>query len=157
MRGMGVVRRLVEAPVEDVWATLSDGWLYPLFVVGASRMREVDDGWPAVGTELHHSFGAWPALVDDTTQVVQAVPPTMLRLVARGRPGGEAGVLFVLHEVEGGTEVVLEEDVVSGPARLVPKLLRDPAMKHRNTETLRRLAYVAERRTRPGDTSDQPD
>lgn len=146
---MAVVRRHVEAPVEDVWATLADGWLYPLFVTGASRMREVDDHWPEVGAELHHSFGVWPVVVDDTTQVLECVPRTMLRLVARGRPGGEATVTFVLHATDHGTEVVLEEDVTSGPGLLVPKPVRDLAIRHRNVETLRRLTYVVERRTRP--------
>jgi hypothetical protein len=28
-------------------AVLHDGWTYPVWVVGASRMRGVDPGWPA--------------------------------------------------------------------------------------------------------------
>ena len=35
-------RRIGTTP-ERVWDVLADGWLYPLWVVGASRMREVDD------------------------------------------------------------------------------------------------------------------
>jgi hypothetical protein len=44
--------------------------------------------------------------------------------------------------------VVIEEDAVSGPGRLVPKPLRDPALAWRNVETLRRLAFIAENRAR---------
>ncbi len=40
----------------------------------------------------------------------------------------------------------MEEDVVSGPARLVPASCVDPGMAWRNVEALRRLAYIAERR-----------
>ena len=42
--------------------------------------------------------------------------------------------------------MVIEEDAATGPATLVPKLLRDPPLGWRNVETLRRLAYLAERR-----------
>ena len=60
--------RLMHATPEQVWAVLSDGWLYPVWV-GASRMREVDETWPEVGSKLHHSVGAWPLLIDDNTEV----------------------------------------------------------------------------------------
>lgn len=55
-------------PPSAVWAVMSDGWLYPVWVVGAARMREVDDHWPAVGSWLHHSVGIWPLLINDNTE-----------------------------------------------------------------------------------------
>ena len=67
---MSITKRVMATTPDRVWAVLADGWLYPLWVVGASRMREVDDGWPAVGTRLHHSVGAWPLLIDDDTEVL---------------------------------------------------------------------------------------
>ncbi len=145
---MSTNKRLIKASVDEVWKVLSDGWLYPVFVVGATRMREVDDHWPAIGAELHHSVGVWPATLDDTTSVVDAEPPTMLRLRARAWPGGEAEVVFHLYPRGPETEVVIEEDAVSGPGRLVPKLFRDPPLTWRNVETLRRLAFIAENRFR---------
>ena len=54
-------RRVLAATPDQVWEILSDGWLYPLWVVGASRMREVDDHWPDVGARLHHSVGTLAA------------------------------------------------------------------------------------------------
>ncbi|MDQ4055392.1 MAG: SRPBCC family protein [Actinomycetota bacterium] len=139
--------RLVKAGADEVWRVLADGWLYPVFVVGASRMRDVDARWPEAGAELHHSVGVWPALIDDTTAVLESQPPTMLRLRARAWPGGEAEVTFRLKPQGPETEVTIEEDAVSGPGRLVPKPLRDPPLTWRNVETLRRLAFIAERRT----------
>ncbi|WP_110182777.1 SRPBCC family protein [Nocardioides solisilvae] len=143
-------RRIVKAPVEDVWAVLSDGWLYPLWVVGASRMRKVDDGWPAVGTRLHHSVGSWPLLIDDTTSVAEVEEGRRLVLTARAWPAGEATVEIELHPATGTssptTEVVIREDARKGPARLIPSALRQPPLVWRNTEALRRLAYLAERR-----------
>lgn len=143
---MSTNTRLVHATPEQVWEVLSDGWLYPLWVVGASRMREVDDHWPDVGAQLYHSVGTWPLLIDDTTEVLEATPGLMLTLRARGWPAGEAQVTIRLAALGTETEVTIEEDAVSGPGRLIPKPARDVPLAWRNTETLRRLAYLAERR-----------
>jgi uncharacterized protein YndB with AHSA1/START domain len=143
---MSTNTRLVSATPQQVWDVLSDGWLYPLWVVGASRMREVDDGWPQVGARLHHSVGAWPLLIDDTTEVIDAQPPSLLRLRARAWPTGSADVVLRLEAVGTQTEVTIEEDAAAGPATMVPKPLRDAGLKWRNVEALRRLAYLAERR-----------
>jgi uncharacterized protein YndB with AHSA1/START domain len=144
---MSVNRRLLHATPEQVWSVLTDGWLYPLWVVGASRMRDVDEGWPAVGSQLHHSVGSWPLLIDDSTEVLECVPGSLLRLRARAWPTGEAEVVIRLEAAGTETEVVIEEDAARGPARLVPKPMRDVPLGWRNVETLRRLAYLAERRT----------
>jgi hypothetical protein len=141
--------RLLQAEPDAVWAVLADGWLYPVWVVGASRMREVDDEWPATGARLHHSVGAWPLLVDDETEVVESVPGSLLVLRARVRPWGEATVRISVDPVGAGTQVAIEEDVTSGPGSWVPGVVRGPALDWRNSETLRRLAYVAERRASP--------
>lgn len=138
--------RVVKASPEKVWDVLADGWLYPLFVVGASRMREVDDGWPAVGTRLHHSAGAWPVLVNDETEVLEVDTTRLLRLRAKGWPAGEAEVVITVEPHDDGSEVVISEDVATGPGRIVPKPVRDPMIHWRNSETLRRLAFLAERR-----------
>jgi hypothetical protein len=143
---MSTNRRVVDATPDQVWDVFADGWLYPLWVVGASRMREVDDHWPEVGARLHHSVGSWPLLIDDITEVLEMVPGSLLRLRARAWPGGEAEVLLRLEATGARTEIVIEEEAVSGPARLLPKPLRDAQLHWRNVETLRRLAYVAERR-----------
>jgi hypothetical protein len=55
---VGVQRRFNCSPGQ-VFAVLRDGWTYPVWVVGASRMRDVDDGWPAPGTRE-----AWCELLD---------------------------------------------------------------------------------------------
>ncbi|MCW2834242.1 MAG: hypothetical protein JWN68_2195 [Nocardioides sp.] len=139
------VRRM-HAPPEKVWKVLSDGWLYPVWVVGASRMREVDDDWPAAGSRLHHSVGLWPALIDDNTEVLESAPNRSMTLRARAWPVGEAQVTINLLPVGEETDVEILEDAVSGPGRFVPQVARTPMLKWRNTETLRRLAFLAERR-----------
>lgn len=136
----------IHTPPDQVWRVLADGWLYPLFVVGASRMRAVDETWPQPGARLHHSVGSWPVLLNDTTEVLESDPQHRLRLRAHGWPGGAADVELTLQPEGAWTRVVIEEDVVAGPARLVPAVLRQPPIAWRNTETLRRLVLLVEGR-----------
>ncbi|MEO6606200.1 MAG: SRPBCC domain-containing protein [Aeromicrobium sp.] len=139
--------RLVNATPSEVWNVLADGWLYPVWVVGAARMREVTDDWPAVGAKLHHSVGMWPVMLDDHTEVLDAVVERQLRLKARAFPAGAAEVTISLEPQEGQTHVTIDEKVVEGPAKLIPAPAEAVAMKWRNSETLRRLAYVVEGRS----------
>ncbi|MBF4765749.1 SRPBCC family protein [Nocardioides islandensis] len=138
--------RTVAATPSAVWQVLSDGWLFPVWVVGASRMREVDGHWPEVGAKLHHSVGIWPALINDNTEVLEALPDHLLRLRTRGWPAGEAEVVLRLEAVGAGTRITLDEDAVQGPGSFMPRALRTPALAWRNTETLRRLGFVVENR-----------
>src|SRR3954462_6129599 len=146
MDDTAVVRRTVNATPARIWAVLADGWLYPSWVVGASRMRDVDQSWPAPGSVLHHSVGLWPLLLDDRTEVIGSVPQKELRLKAHGWPAGAAGVLIELEPRGDSTEVTIREDAVAGPAKLVPPAVRQLSMVPRNREALRRLAFLAEGR-----------
>jgi len=138
--------RIVAATPDQVWRVLADGWLYPLWVVGATRMRDVDEHWPAVGAKLHHSVGVWPLTLDDTTSVLEATPPSLLRMRARAWPGGEAEVEVQVEPAEGGTRITIREDAVKGPGVLVPAPVRHLQLTWRNAEALQRLAYLVERR-----------
>jgi carbon monoxide dehydrogenase subunit G len=144
---MSTTTRSVSATPEQVWEVLADGWLYPLFVVGASRMRDVDESWPAVGAKLHHSVGTWPLLIDDTTEVVEVEEGRRVLLLARGWPAGQAHVDISLQPDGDTTVVTIVEDATAGPGLLMPKPLRDVQLHWRNIETLRRLAFVVEGRT----------
>jgi uncharacterized protein YndB with AHSA1/START domain len=145
---MITVERVVHADITDVWAVLADGWLYPLWVTGASRMREVDQDWPEVGARLHHSVGSWPVLIDDTTSATRCEPGRRLSLQARAWPTGEATVDLQLEPDPGGTKVTMTEDASRGPGRLVPGVVRKPLLRWRNEESLERLALVVENRQR---------
>jgi uncharacterized protein YndB with AHSA1/START domain len=143
---MSTNSRTIKAVPDKVWDVLADGWLYPVWVVGATRMRDVDAGWPQPGTKLHHSAGVWPVTISDNTEVLECDPGRSLRLRARGWPMGEAEVKITLAPSGADTLVEIEEDAVSGPGRLVPEPVRAALMKVRNVETLRRLAFIAEHR-----------
>jgi short-subunit dehydrogenase/uncharacterized protein YndB with AHSA1/START domain len=143
------VSRSVAAPAEAVWAVLADGWFYATWVVGASRVRAVDDAWPQPGSRLQHSFGPWPAVISDATVVEEAQEPHRLVLKAKGWPMGEARVsIEVVRDGPGSCTVSLAEDAVTGPGKVVPMPLRQAMILPRNREALRRLAYIAEGRHR---------
>ena len=139
-------RQDVDATPDAVWRVLSDGWLYPLWVVGATRMRDVDDHWPAVGARLHHSVGVWPVVIDDHTEVLDSVEGRMLELKARAWPSGEAEVVIRIEDRGVGSTVTIDDDIVAGPGRLLPAPARALPLQIRNRETLRRLGWLAERR-----------
>ena len=119
-------------------------------MVGASRVRAVEDGWPAAGTRLHHSFGPWPAVISDATVSSEAQEPHHLVLTARGWPLGEARVeIEIVPDGPGSCTVSIAEDAVEGPGhRRADAAAPARCILPRNREALRRLAYIAEGRHR---------
>lgn len=146
---MSTVERHTSASPDAVWSVLADGWTFASWVVGASRVRAVEAGWPAVGTHVHHSVGTWPAVLDDNTEALEVDGGRRLVMLARTRPVGEARVELTLVPDGEGTTIRMSEDFVTGPAKVMPKPARRVALKVRNAETLHRLALLAERRDRP--------
>ncbi len=140
------VKRHVKASPHEVFSVLADGWLYSGWVVGASRIRSVDPNWPATGSKIHHSFGVWPGVIDDSTSVLDCVPDHRLVLQARGWPMGEATVYLELEASDGGCLVHMQEDASAGPGKLVPKPVRQISIAPRNAESLHRLQLIAEGR-----------
>lgn len=145
---MAEISRVVRVSPPSVFAVLADGWTYPLWVVGATHMRDVDPGWPAVGTRIHHSVGVWPLMIEDHTEVVEVEVDRRLELRARAWPTGVARVRIGLEAVDGGTRVTMNEFVESGPGRLVPGVIEGLALRLRNAESLARLGTIAENRDR---------
>lgn len=146
---MSTVTRTFNCPPEQVFDVLANGWLYPGWVVGATRMRNVEESWPAAGARLHHSIGVWPAVINDSTGSLAWDPPTLMRLKARGWPLGTAEVTLTVVADGAGCKVTISEDVLEGPGRVIPKFARSPVISWRNTEALRRLAFLAEGRGNP--------
>lgn len=147
--------RVMRCSADDVFSTLADGWLYPVWVVGASRMRDVSPRWPAPGTKIHHSVGVWPVLVDDTTEVVEWTPPRRARLRPKGGPLGRAIVVIDVREHPEGCVVRIGEEPVGPARRAIPRFLWAPLLRARNHESLRRLAFIAEGRRKERDAGEQ--
>ena len=141
---MSRVERLITTTPEHVWDVLMDGWLYPLWVVGATHMRDVDATWPAVGARLHHSVGPWPVQLRDDTVVLAVEEGRRLELEARAIPVGSARVVLTLTPLgPDRCRVSILEYAASGPGRLVPTAVQAPFIRARNTESLQRLADIA--------------
>ncbi len=136
--------RLMHCAPEDVFGVLNDGWLFPAWVVGASRMRDVSPAWPQKGSRLHHSFGVWPFVIDDSTSVLEFDPPHRIVLQARGWPIGEAHITIDVKPRGDDCVVRLQEVAAEGPGSFIPQPLLDLPLHVRNAETLRRLAHLAE-------------
>jgi hypothetical protein len=144
------VSRYVAATPDEVFAVLEDGWSYGSWVVGSSRIRAVPENWPEPGSRLYHSVGLWPLLLSDSTVSMVYEPPVRLVLQARGRPLGEAVVEVVVTPQGAGSRVVIGEDATTAGARsMIPAPVRSAAIRWRNTETLRRLAMLAEKAVSP--------
>jgi uncharacterized protein YndB with AHSA1/START domain len=139
------VTTTINAPLSRVWAVLADGWTYPGWVVGATHMRAVDDGWPAVGTFLHHSVGPWPLVMSDKTEVLAVEPERLLELKARLWPLGAARIRLELSSVDATrTRVRMSEQATEGPTKILPQSVQAALLIPRNRESLARLSSMAE-------------
>jgi hypothetical protein len=140
---MSVTIRRLDCTPDELFAVLADPWVYPTWVVGASRLRAADNSYPAPGAKLHHSIGIWPLVLDDETVVEVWDAPRRVVLTAKTRPAGEERVIIDVKPRGSGCVVRMEEYPVAGPARLIPKPVADALLNIRNRETLRRLEWVA--------------
>ena len=87
-------------------------------------------------------------LVNDETRLLEWQPAHKVVMEAKGWPMGQARVTLTAEPGGPGEVLVtLVEDVTRGPARALPKPLRQALMLKRNSETLRRLAFLAEGRS----------
>ncbi|MBY6414166.1 SRPBCC family protein [Rhodococcus sp. BP-252] len=138
-----------DATTEQVWSVIADGWSYGTWVVGASRIRAVDEAWPAKGSCIHHSVGVWPLVLSDRTRSIGVHEGRELRLEARALPFGSASITLRLHPLASGCRIEMIEHALTPPANLVPDSVQHALVHPRNKEALRRLAYLAERSTTP--------
>lgn len=140
------VTRDIDATRERVWDVLADGWTYSQWVVGNSRMRAVDDNWPAPGSRILHSVGVWPLVIDDETVVLSSVPQEELVLLAKAGPLGAARITLRLSDIPGGCRLEMAEVAERGPMKHVPNRLQLSGIWPRNRECTWRLAGLAEHR-----------
>lgn len=145
---MATVETTIAAPRADVWAALIDVRTYPTWLVGARRIRSVDDGWPSPGSAFHHVVGFGPVRIADSTRCVDADPERRLELLVRARPAVEATVVFELADAVEGTRVTMEEHPIGLHRLLAPVLT--PLAQARNRASLDRLEDRVRDRVRRG-------
>lgn len=139
-----VTSRTIKATSDEVWSVLANGWMYSGWVVGAATVRDVDPDFPNRDSNLHHSVGLWPIVLNDVTTVSESAPGELLVLRVRTRPFGEGVVRLSLHPGEDGTRVSMAERAIKGPMKYLPESVQAAVFTKRNDECLRRLAHLAE-------------
>jgi len=137
---MAVTSRRMPHPPSAVLALLADGRRYADWVVGAKRIRAVDPTWPEVGSQFHHTVGAGPLSTSDTTEVLAfSRPDGPVVLKARAWPTGSARVTITAERTHEGSEVVIDEVPLEGPAKSLHNPVLDGLIHLRNVESLRRM------------------
>lgn len=139
---IGVERKTTATP-SQVWSILSNGWLYSSWVVGASRIRDVDANWPQEGSKIHHSVGVWPVLLNDETVSIES-SAGHLELSAHGWPAGTARVRLHVEKTDDGSLLTMDEFAETPPFAWVPTHAQRLATAPRLKECLNRLALLAE-------------
>lgn len=135
---MATVHATIDAPMSEVWDALVDVRTYPHWLIGARRIRRVDDGWPAPGTKFHHEVGlGGPLTIKDSTRSEAVDDGRRLELDVRARPLMRANVTFELRATPDGTEVTLEEHPTGWYRALAPVLA--PLVMARNRASLEKL------------------
>jgi uncharacterized protein YndB with AHSA1/START domain len=135
--------RFMAVPPQAVWDVLADPVGYGYWVVGSKVIRDAEPEWPAPGSKFHHTIGVGPLTLSDHTVALEAEPPRLLKLRAKGRPAGTATVTMELAPHDDGTLVRMTEnpDGVYAPIALIPVV--HVATKLRNAESLMRLEELA--------------
>lgn len=144
---MASVHRHLSASATEVFEVLTDPETYPRWLVGAQAIRNVTDGWPAVGSAFDHRVGWGPLQIPDRTTVRRIVRPRLLELQVRARPLIEAVATFELSDDDDGCTLTISEEPW-GPFRF-GAFLFDPMIRARNRRSLERLAEVVESAPRP--------
>lgn len=130
---------------EGVFEVLADGRRYADWVVGAKRVRAVDESWPAPGSRFHHEFGVGPLTIKDSSTMVSMDPPRQVVLEVRAFPAGKARVTITITPRDGGgSEVLMEEVPTGGPAKTIDSWPLRRLTMLRNIESLKRLRRLAD-------------
>lgn len=143
---MATNERFMLVPPQAVWDALADPGGYGYWVVGSKTIRGADPDWPAAGSKFHHKIGVGPLTIADHTESLEARPPELLRIRAKGRPLGTATVTLELHPRDGGTVVRMTENPDGVYRALALNPLTHAITKARNAESLMRLEELALRR-----------
>lgn len=133
----------MSVPLEAVWSVLARPGSYGYWIVGSKVIRDAEPDWPAPGSKFHHTVGFGPFKVSDSTEVLDARRPDLLRLRAKARPFATAQVTLTMAPRDGGTVVRMTEN----PDGLVAALSVNPLVQlftsGRNAESLMRLEELA--------------
>lgn len=133
-------------PPHAVWSVLCDGRTYSRWVVGTRAIRDVDDGFPTVGSALHYRVGRGPLAHEGHTEVLDVDDGRMIELEAHAWPVGSARIQITVEPDGVGSLVTMDEHPLRGIAATLHNPVSDALLRKRNEVTLRRLESVAQER-----------
>jgi len=128
----------------EVFEHITNPWEYPRWLLGASTMRDVDDAFPAVGSNFHHRVGVGPLKINDRSQVLEVEQDRKLVLLVKARPLFQGKVTFTI-EPDGDGSVLTLEEVPAFPGAELARPLVDPPTHARNRKSLENLADLMHR------------
>lgn len=143
---MATMNVLVRRPPEQVWEVLADGPAYAEWVAGTREIREVDRGWPAVGTSIHYTVGLGPITLEDRTTVRIAEPCRVLQMEAHAGWLGTARLAIEILPWGDGSVLVFDEHPLSGRGARWHNAVVEAVVRVRNRRMLQRLASIVEDR-----------
>jgi len=132
-----------------VFAVLADPRTYPDWLIGANRIRALDDDWPRPGSRFHHTVGMWPVHINDHSELEAFDPPRSMRLSVRATALVRATVTISVRGDESSSIVCIAEEPRAGLVGEVVRPALDPVTHLRNHASLRRLARVVRERAGP--------
>lgn len=142
---MAVRHRLIESPVEDVWAVLADGTRYGDWVVGTSQSRPEDEEWPQVGSCITYTIRLGPWSVAGSTVVRRCEPPRVLELEVDSGWAGTARIALEVRPWGENALVTIDEHPLRGPAGKLHNAAADALIQLRHRSMLARLADTVEK------------
>jgi uncharacterized protein YndB with AHSA1/START domain len=100
----------IEAPLETVWAFVSDPNRYPEWSVVTERMTHVDDGPADVGM-IYREFGGLGPMTDESEWIITTFDPPR-KQVHRGDDGTVQTLLtFEIEPMDGGESTRLHQTI----------------------------------------------
>jgi len=129
-------------PPKKVFEHITNPWEYPKWLLGASTMRDVDDDFPAVGSNFHHRVGVGPLKINDRSQVLEVEQDRKLVLLVKARPVFQGKVTFTIEPQSDGGSLLTIEEVPAFPGAELARPIVDPPTHARNKKSLENLANL---------------
>jgi uncharacterized protein YndB with AHSA1/START domain len=137
----------IDAPVENVYATLLDPYCYPGWVVGTKKIRSVDPEWPEPGSSFHHKVRVAGR---DRSEMLAKEPNKRVDLKVFARPLLVAVVGLQIAPEGSGTRFWITEEPAPDTAMRRLRYLIDPIVHVRNAVGLKSLKKLVEERASAG-------
>lgn len=133
---------LTRCSPEEVFDHLVHAEEYPRWLLGASEIRRIDDDWPAVGSNFHHTIGRGPFRIKDRSEIVAIDPPHRLELHVRVTPIVQGHVTFRVQGCEHGSSLSLQEEPALERTGDILRPVLDPPTHLRNHRSLQKLVQL---------------